>query len=126
MNGSRDQFLDYASRLALVTGPVAPALAACSGSNTNTATPIAPTTPSASTSSTAVSESPPHKDITAGGGPCRCSWDTNGAAAPRVCKKGEMNYEGTACIPGGGNSYDEGGYYPPPVPGPLPPPDLAV
>jgi len=124
MNVSRDKFLAFARRIALVTSTAAPALTACSGSTGNTATPITPTTPS-SASSNATSESPPHKDITAGSGPCRCSWDTNAAAAPRVCKKGEINYEGTACIPGVGTSYEEGGYYPP-VPGPLPPPDLAV
>lgn len=125
MNISRDRFLSFARRIALVTSTAAPAVAACSGSNTNTAT---TTTPIATTSAspTSTSASPPPGDITAGSGPCRCSWDTNGAAAPRVCKKGEINYEGVACIPGGGTSYGEGGYYPPPVPGPLPPPDLPV
>ncbi len=57
-------------------------------------------------------------------GPCRCSWDTNAQAAPRVCKKGEPNYEGTACVPGGGASYYGNKKYPMPVPGPLPPPEL--
>jgi len=125
MNIARDKFLSVARHLALVTSTAAPALAACSGSSANTAT----TVPTARASeSSAVSESPPPGDVTAGSGPCRCSWDTNGAAAPRVCKKGEVNYDGVACVPGGGNtSYDEGGYYPPPpVPGPLPPPDLSV
>jgi hypothetical protein len=125
MEISRDRFLSFARRIALVTGTAAPAaIAACGGSTTNTATTPIPTTSHSATSTT--SESPPPGDITAGGGPCRCSWDTNGAAAPRVCKKGEINYEGVACIPGGGTSYEEGGSYLPPVPGPLPPPDLPV
>lgn len=127
MKISRDRFLSFARRIALVTSTAAPAVSACSGSNTNTATTTTPiATTSASPTSTSTSASPPPGDITAGSGPCRCSWDTNGAAAPRVCKKGEINYEGVACIPGGGTSYGEGGYYPPPVPGPLPPPDLPV
>lgn len=118
----RDKFLSFARRLALVSS-VSPALLACGGSNTNTAT---TTTPAPTTSSSNVSpEPPPPADATAGSGPCRCSWDTDAAAAPRVCKKNEVNYAGYACIPGHGPSYGEGGMGPMPVPGPLPPPDLA-
>lgn len=118
MDIRRDKFLAFARRLALLT----PALAACGGSNATTATTT--TAPTARPSSS-VSEMPPG-DATAGGGPCRCSWDTNGAAAPRVCKKGEANYEGMACVPGQGTSYGEGYNGPMVVPGPLPPPDLAA
>lgn len=125
MNISRDRFLSFARRIALVTSTAAPAVAACSGSNTNTASTTTPI-PTTSASPTTTSPSPPPGDITAGTGPCRCSWDTNQDAAPRVCKKGEINYDGVACIPGGGTSYGEGGSYPMPVPGPLPPPDLPV
>lgn len=111
----RDRFLSFARRLALV-GSVSPM--ACAGSNaTTTTTTPAPTTTASTTSS---NESPPI-DATAGSGSCRCSWDTDASSAPRVCKKGEVNYAGYACIPGGGTSYGEGGM---PVPGPLPPPEL--
>ena len=57
-------------------------------------------------------------DPTVGDGPCRCSWETNAAAAPRVCKKGEKSHTGDACVAGehGPKSY--------PMEGPLPPPDL--
>jgi hypothetical protein len=77
-------------------------------------------TPRPSTTATHVAEQP---DPTVGTGPCRCSWDTNASAAPRVCKKGQVNYEGQACIPGGGTPSDEGDLYLPG--GPLPPPDLS-
>ncbi|MGZ3418025.1 MAG: hypothetical protein ACXVEE_09190, partial [Polyangiales bacterium] len=65
------------------------------------------------------------KDPTVGSGPCRCSWETNAALAPRVCKKAEIDHEGKACIPGGDHGPGgEGGGYPMPVPGPQLPPDL--
>jgi hypothetical protein len=54
-------------------------------------------------------------------GPCRCSWDTNAQAAPRVCKRGEINYEGQACVAGGGGDRGE---WDRPIKGPLPPPEL--
>lgn len=114
----RDKFLSFARRLALLT----PALAACGGSTTNTQ-PAVVTSPSSTSSGATSPPGTPPTDATAGSGPCRCSWDTNGAAAPRVCKKGQVNYEGSACIPGGGTSYGEGSMGP--VPGPLPPPDLS-
>ncbi len=122
MNVARDRFLSFARRLALLSS-VSPALLACGGSNANTAA----TTAAPTTSSSNVSPEPPKTDFTAGSGPCRCSWDTNASAAPRVCKKGEVNYDGQACIPGkGGPSYGEGGGgYMGPIPGPLPPPELA-
>lgn len=56
-------------------------------------------------------------DPTEGTGTCRCSWDNNAAAAPRVCKKGELAYNGGACVPGTRPKY-------PIAIGPLPPPDL--
>jgi len=57
-------------------------------------------------------------DYTGGEGPCRCSWDTNATAAPRVCKKGETSYSGAYCLP-----RKRPKYYPPVI-GPLNPPDL--
>jgi hypothetical protein len=123
MNVRRDKFLSFARHLALLgVSGVSPMMMACGASNTGPTTTTAP-----GTSSSNVSTSPPPGDATAGSGPCRCSWDTNASAAPRVCKKGEINYDGDACIPGhGGPSYGEGGMGPMPVPGPLPPPDLAI
>ena len=53
---------------------------------------------------------------TAGDGPCRCSWETNAAAAPRVCRKGEVSHAGKACVVNAPKSY--------PVEGPLAPPTL--
>jgi hypothetical protein len=117
---ARDKFLSFARHLALLGA--SPLMMACGASNTGPTT----TTTTPATSSSNVSNSPPPVDVTAGSGPCRCSWDTNASAAPRVCKKGEMNYDGDRCIPGGGNSYGEGGMGPMPVPGPLPPPDLVA
>jgi hypothetical protein len=58
-------------------------------------------------------------EYTAGDGPCRCSWDKNPAAAPRVCKKGEVAYGGAHCVPASREDYD---HYD--IGGPLPPPDL--
>ena len=112
---SRSRFLDIARALALVSplaacGGTAP-LANSGGEGTNAA-------PSASTSAP-VKEG--GADPTAGSGPCRCSWNSNAAAAPRVCKKGEPSYEGAPCIPGNHPSY-EGGMMPPI--GPLAPPEL--
>lgn len=123
MRISRPKYLELVRRLALVGSTVAPAmLAACGGSTTPPSTGGTSVAPSTSASATSVS-SEPTKDVTAGSGPCRCSWDPEATAAPRVCKRGEMNYAGSRCIPGSHPSYDEG-YYPPAV-GPLSPPDLA-
>ncbi len=69
-------------------------------------------------STTTVADTEP-VDPTAGGGPCRCSWDTHAATAPRVCKKGETSVTGATCTPGN-HKYK----YPIKV-GPLDPPDLA-
>lgn len=70
------------------------------------------------TPATSTVSSAPTVDPTAGGGPCRCSWETNAAVAPRVCKKGEKSHAGEPCVAGEHNikSY--------PMEGPLPPPDL--
>lgn len=124
MRISRPKYLELVRRLALVGSTVAPAvMAACGGSsgpaNTGGTSLPAPST-SASSASTSTGDS--GKDVTVGGGPCRCSWDPDATAAPRVCKKGEMNYAGNRCVPGSHPSYDEG-YYPPAV-GPLFPPEL--
>ena len=59
-------------------------------------------------------------DPTVGSGPCRCSWDTNTAAAARVCKKNEVAYTGGLCKAADRPKYPD---YPIGV-GPLPPPDL--
>jgi hypothetical protein len=56
-------------------------------------------------------------DPTEGSGKCRCSWDNNANAAPRVCKKGELAYNGGVCVAGSRPKY-------PIAIGPLPPPDL--
>jgi len=117
---SREKFLAFARRLALLTSCTGVPLAACGGGSSNGPPVAGPSTSSSTTSvatSTATSEPMPTD------GPCRCSWDTNASAAPRVCKKGEENYEGVPCKPG--HPSGEGGYYGP-VPGPLPPPDLPV
>ena len=119
---SRNRFLAFAQKLALVSGCAATPLAACAGSNAN-APPVAAGGSSASNSAINVATSTA-TDETPSDAPCRCSWDTNAAAAPRVCKKGEPNYDGVPC-----KSYHptgEGGSYPSPsyTPGPLPPPDL--
>jgi hypothetical protein len=74
------------------------------------------TAPSTATSTTA--PAPAGSDPTVGVGPCRCSWDTNAGAAPRVCKKGEVAHDGNACTPG----HHAPKVYP--MEGPLPPPDL--
>lgn len=105
---------------------LAGALVACGGSTpAPTTTPAPSATPSASASATAtttatatVADGEP-SDPTAGSGPCRCSWDTNAAKAPRVCKKGQTSISGAVCTPG-----DHKYKYPIKV-GPLDPPDLA-
>lgn len=107
---------------------LAGALVACGGSAQAPTTPTTATapsaTPSTSTSATAsatatnVADSEP-ADPTAGSGPCRCSWDTNAANAPRVCKKGQTSITGAVCNPGNHQ------YKPQIKVGPLEPPDLA-
>ena len=97
MEISKARFLDLAWRLALVTTCAGGSLAACGGGGTGEP----PATPKPAASPITVATSPggngtdPPPDA-----PCRCSWDTNAAAAPRVCKKGEENYEGVTCVPG--------------------------
>lgn len=91
------------------TSPSASASASSSG--------VAANPPPSSTTTIADGEPPP--DPTAGSGPCRCSWETNAAAAPRVCKKGEANHTGKVCNPG--KHYPYSG----PIKGPLDPPELA-
>lgn len=104
------KFLLFARRLALLT----PTLAGCASSTSAPASnTIAP--PPTTTATTATTEAQPPES-----GPCRCSWESDASAAPRVCKKGETNHAGEACIP---KSHPK---YPDMVEGPLPPPDLAV
>ncbi len=108
----RHRFLDIARALALVS----PLAAACGGG-----APLANSTTAAPTNS--ASTSPTAEGVSAGDGPCRCSWDTNAAAAPRVCKKGEPSYEGAPCVPG--KHYPSSEYSEPSIKGPLSPPELA-
>jgi hypothetical protein len=115
----------FARSLALASASsVAAVVSACGGGGTPATSPKpAPSASASATSTTQVTteESPQNMPSD---GPCRCSWDTNAQAAPRVCKRGEPNYEGTACVAGGGPSYYGNKKYPMPVPGPLPPPEL--
>ncbi len=116
MRISRPKFLELTRRLALLsTMP----LASCATSSVTNTTTGAQPAPRPSSSASTVADQP---DPTVGTGPCRCSWDTNASAAPRVCKKGQVNYLGVACIPGGGTASDEDNDLPV---GPLPPPDLS-
>jgi len=117
MNVSRPKFLAFARKLALLTSTAAPTLVACASSQP----PVTNASPATSTTTAATATGEPASDPTVGGGPCRCSWDTNAAAAPRVCKKGEVNYDGDKCVPGSHSGDYEGG---PVMKGPLPPPDL--
>ena len=130
---SRSRFLAFARKLALVSGCAATPLAACAGSGANVPPAGGGTSGegSSTTSATNVATSTA-TETTPSDAPCRCSWDTNAAAAPRVCKKGEPNYDGTPCKPnhpsdeGGSYPYPAGSHYPMPVPGPLPPPDFPL
>lgn len=115
---SRPKFLELTRRLALLTTVGMP-IAACASTSSSTNTAVSPPTPTPTATATKIADQP---DPTVGAGLCRCSWDTNANAAPRVCKKGEVNYQGVACIPGGGTSSEEGYYLPG---GPLAPPDLS-
>ena len=104
------RFLSFVQKLALVA-PIG-----CASNPPPTTTAPAPT-PSAEPTTSATTETVSESTT----GPCRCSWDTDANAAPRVCKKGEINYEGVGCVPGSGKKK-----YPYPVKGPLPPPDLPL
>lgn len=105
-----ERFLRVARALALMTP-----MAGCAAEPMR---PIAPEPPKRS-----VADAPEDKpvvvqaDPTEGSGKCRCSWDTNANAAPRVCKKGEPSYHGGTCVAGSRPKY-------PIAIGPLPPPDL--
>ena len=117
------RWLTFVRSLALPSG-----LAAASACGTSAPPPANPptatsasasSTPSSSVVANVVDHEPP-PDPTAGSGPCRCSWDTKQAAAPRVCKKGESSYEGKVCQV----THSKYPKYPIKV-GPLDPPDLA-
>ncbi len=120
------RFLRVARALASVVAPVVPvaSLLACGGPASTASVPV-PIPASASNvgpDATSDPESTSEGTVTEttetdGSGPCRCSWDTNASAAPRVCKKGETNYAGAACVPASRPKY-------PIAIGPLPPPDL--
>jgi hypothetical protein len=113
MDISRPKFLAFARKLALLTSTVAPTLVACASAPppVNNPSPVSTTAPAATVAD-------PSGDP---GAPSRCSWDTNASAAPRVCKKGEMHYDGERCVPASHSGEEEGG---PIMKGPLPPPDL--
>ena len=98
------RFVQVLALLPACAGAPAPQPAASAPSATATGSPTG----------SAVAEIP-----TAGDGPCRCSWETNAALAPRVCKKGETSHAGKAC--------NAAGHKPPyeVTEGPLPPPELA-
>src|SRR5262249_4154440 len=125
MSVSKDRFLAFARKLALLTSCTAAPIVACGGGSTSNTPPTTPTTSASSTSVSTSTATAPTSDGTAmpSDGPCRCSWDTNAAAAPRVCKKGETNYDGVSCIPGHPSGE---GYYHGPIKGPLMPPDFPV
>jgi hypothetical protein len=105
------RFLAFTRKLALLT----PALAGCGSAPPPPPPTVSPPAPTTTATTTAETTSEP---VTSG--PCRCSWDNNAAAANRVCKKGETNYEGQACVAASHPKYNG------PVKGPLPPPDLPV
>lgn len=97
---------------------------ACGGGQPEPAVPTASSASASSASASATTTTvatvdTPADDPTAGVGPCRCSWNTNPNAAPRVCKKGEMSAGGQVCQPGNHKKYKY-----PPVVGPLDPPEL--
>ena len=114
----------FARSLALASASsVAAVVSACGGGQTPATSPTPAPSGSASASVTQVTTEEAPQGMPSDG-PCRCSWDTDAQAAPRVCKRGEPNYDGTACVAGGGPGYYGGKKYPMPVPGPLPPPEL--
>ena len=121
-----DRAVRFARSLALVSASTV--ASACGGARTPAPAPAPMPSASASSAGNGGTQVTSDESPTSmpNDGPCRCSWDTNGQAAPRVCKKGEPNYEGTACVAGGGPGYYGGRKYPMPVPGPLPPPELRV
>lgn len=117
------RFLSFVRRLALPAEALSvAALAACGGSQPTPSTAPAPSTSTTATGATSGSTTDVAvDDPTAGSGPCRCSWNTNAAAAPRVCKKGETSVDGVVCQPG---NHKKPHY--PKVLGPLDPPSLVA
>lgn len=117
MADEHPRFLRVARALALVS-----TTASCGGGTTAAPVTVAPVeSQPAKTggSSEPSSESVAEGDPTVGTGPCRCSWDSNTAAASRVCKKNEVAYTGGLCTPGNRPKFKAVG-------GPLPPPDLPL
>ncbi len=109
------RFLRIARALALISSTMA-----CGGAATEATPAATPVEPRPAPRASEDEEKPAvvQGDATVGSGPCRCSWDSNTAAAARVCKKNEVAYTGGLCVPGSRPKY-------PIAIGPLPPPDLA-
>lgn len=123
-------YLRFARAIALASTGASAFAVGCGGAQPEpAANPIASPTaaPSSSASAATVKYEEDEKpgivqgDPTEGYGPCRCSWDTKADAAPRVCKPGEKNHVGVACVRGTRPKYGGGIMI-----GPLPPPDLVA
>ncbi len=95
---SRERFLALAQKLALATS-CAGSFSACAGGSDAAPPPLAPLPKPSVTSAAAAPAETVDPMPMPSDGPCRCSWDPNASKAPRVCKKGEENYEGIACLP---------------------------
>lgn len=111
------RFLRIARAVALISSTTA-----CGGAATEVAPKAPTTTEKPAPKEAAEDDEKPtvvQGDPTVGSGPCRCSWDSNTAAATRVCKKNEVAYTGGLCVPGSRPKY-------PIAIGPLPPPDLSA
>lgn len=106
------RYLAFVQRLALLTP-----IAGCGSPPPPAPTPMVAAPPPTPAGTTATTE-PSSEPVAISEGKCRCSWDTVAAAAPRVCKKGEVNYQGQVCAPASHPKWNG------PVKGPLPPPDL--
>jgi hypothetical protein len=109
-----DHRVKFLRSLALLSGLSGAAAASACGASSR----VASQPPAASTSASAPDatrvDARPEVDP---GAPCRCSWDKDANAAPRVCKRGETAFDGRRCV--------ASGRQPDIVEGPLPPPDFA-
>lgn len=103
-----DRRTRFLRSLALLSGVTA---GACGGGAPTSAV---PTAPSASATAVATTTGAPEAPPDAA---CRCSWDKDATAAPRVCKRGETAFDGRRCL--ASRPYEPGV-----VEGPLPPPSL--
>ena len=102
------RYLAFVQRLALLTPIAGCASTPPPATSPSTVAPAPSPMPSSEPTNEPVSEN----------STCRWSWDTVATAAPRVCKKGELNYQGQVCAPASHPKWNG------PVKGPLPPPDL--